>query len=538
MRILLQARHLVAFLLLLTTILLWRAQAFAVNCDPVSIQAIAPKKTTVSSATMTGTPSYCDVMASITTDKANGNVVNFEIGLPQASKWNSRFLFTGNGGFGGSIALDVGDLESGDYAVAATDTGHVDLVANDASWALNNVQAVKDFEYRAVHDATVSSEAIVESYYGGASFHSYFNGCSTGGRQALVEAQKYPKDFDGIVAGDPAIGDPFIDFNADAQQILQSGDNFIDSGATKLFNEAVLNECDGLDGVVDGLIQDPSVCNFDPATLECAAGQTANCLTPGQVASFNAIFAGAVDTHGKPLYVGYSASDVIESSDEDSAWGNWLTGCPATQPICLDPLFGTSASEPWTGEFPPLTSPGQWTFQEQVLRYFVFNDPNYDSRTFDFTSQKLINQVTNSVKRWGGNGLKANIKAFTNMGHKLLMFHGWSDPALSPYISVQYYNSVQAVLGSNTTDDVRLFMVPGMHHCQGLGPGPNIFDPLTPMTEWAEGGPAPNGIIASHHINDDLTKPIDRTMPLCVYPTLAQYDNVGPVDSSSSWSCP
>jgi len=531
------ARRFTVVLALIISILLNRSQVFAVNCDSASIQAIAPKNTTISSATTTGTPSYCDVMASITTDKAKGNVVNFEIGLPQASSWNSRFLFTGNAGFGGSIALDVSDLQTGGYATAATDTGHTAL-SNDASWALNNVQGVKDFEYRAVHDATVASEAIVGDYYSGASFHSYFNGCSTGGRQGLVEAQKYPKDFDGIIAGDPAIGDPFINFNASAQQILQTAGNFIDSGATKLLDEAVLSECDDKDGVVDGLIQDPSVCNFDPATLQCAPGQTSGCLSSGQVASFKAIFAGAVDTHGKPLYVGYSVSDVIESSPADSAWGNWLTGCPVTQPICLDPLFGPSAAEPWTGETPPLNSPGQWGFQEQVLRNFVFNNPNYDTRTFDFTSQKLINQVTNANKRWDGDGMKANLKSFTKLGHKLLMYHGWSDPALSPYISVQYYNSVQAVLGSSTTADVRLFMVPGMHHCQGLGPGPNNFDPLTPVTQWVEGGTLPNSIIASHHINDDPTKPVDRTMPLCVYPTLAQYNNIGPLNDSSSWSCP
>ena len=486
---------------------------------------------------MAGRPSYCDVMASITTDKANGNVVNFEIGLPQASNWNSRFLFTGNGGFGGGIGLDVGDLQSGGYAVAATDTGHTGL-SNDASWALNNVVAVRDFEYRAVHIAAVASEAIVGSYYSGANFYSYFNGCSTGGRQGLVEAQKYPTDFDGIVAGDPAIGDPFIDFNADAQQILQNSHNFIDSRAAKLFNEAVLSACDGLDGEVDGLIQDPSICNFNPASLQCASGQTTNCLSRGQVASFKAIFAGAVDTLGKLLYAGYSVSDVTESSSEDAAWGNWLTGCPVTHPTCVDPLFGPSASEPWTGETPPLISPGQWGFQEQFLRNFVFNDSNYDTRTFDFANQRLINRVTKTIQRWDGDGMEVNLTAFANQGHKLLMYHGWSDPALSPYISVQYYNSVQAVLGNSTTDDVRLFMVPGMHHCQGFGPGPNTFDVLAPITQWVEDGTLPNNIIASHHINDDPTKPVNRTMPLCVYPTLAQYDNIGPINASSSWSCP
>jgi feruloyl esterase len=231
-------------------------------------------------------------------------------------------------------------------------------------------------------------------------------------------------------------------------------------------------------------------------------------------------------------------SDIAESSSLDSAWGNWLDGCPVGEAGCVDPLFGIDVTEPWSAQVPAVTSPGQWNFQEQYLRNFVFNDADYDTRTFDFSDQTIINQVTSSIKRWGSNGMKANIKSFTNLGHKLLMFHGWSDPALSPYISVQYYNSVLTALGSNTTDDVRLFMVPGMHHCQGYGPGPNTFDPLKPLTQWYEGGTLPNSIIAVHHINDDSTQPVDRTMPLCVYPTLAVYNNSGPVDDVTSWSCP
>jgi feruloyl esterase len=353
-----------------------------------------------------------------------------------------------------------------------------------------------------------------------------------------VEAQKYPSDFDGIVAGDPAIGDPFLEFNANAQHILQSSSAFIDAAAAELFNAAVLQACDGLDGVVDGLIQDPSKCHFDPATLECAPGQTTSCLSAGQVASLEAIFAGAVDTQGKPLYVGYSVSDVIESSNRDAAWGDWLTGCPVTQPQCHDPVFGPASAEPWTAQDPSLGSPGQWNFQDQFLRFFVFNNPNYDTRTLDFTNQQLINQVTYAVNRWGGSGLTPNLKPFVAQGHKLLMFHGWSDPALSPYISVQYYHNAAAILGSTTTDSMRLFMVPGMHHCQGHGPGPNTFDAANQVIQWVEDNKAPNRIIASHHINDDRTQPVDRTMPLCMYPTTAVYRNTGPINVAASWSCP
>ena len=169
------------------------------------------------------------------------------------------------------------------------------------------------------------------------------------------------------------------------------------------------------------------------------------------------------------------------------------------------------------------------------LKYFVYNDAGYDSRTFSFADQTAIDRVQGTSARWGGDGMNANITSFTNKGHTLLMYHGWSDPALTPFVSVNYYSSVQAVLGSATSNNVRLFMVPGMHHCQG-GPGPNVFDALTPLTQWVENGVAPHGIVATHYVNNDPSMPADRTMPLCSYPELARY-NGGPVHESSSWSC-
>jgi len=181
--------------------------------------------------------------------------------------------------------------------------------------------------------------------------------------------------------------------------------------------------------------------------------------------------------------------------------------------------------------------PVWWDRQDSFMKYFVWSDANYDSRAFSFSDQASINKVSKETSKWGADAMNANLKPFVNKDHKLLIYHGWSDPSFSPLVSVNYYNSVQAKLGPTTSDSVRLFMVPGMHHCQGKGPGPNTFDELTPVQTWVETGVAPDGIIASHYANDDQSQPVDRTMPLCSYPEQAVYDGVDQVDNASSWSC-
>lgn len=528
------------FLLFATFTLIAPLTGYAGSCDTASIQAIAPSGTTIASAveTQAGRTNYCDIVATTTATGAGGDVINLQIGLPDASSWNSGFLFTGNGGFAGGIALDVADLQTFGYAVAATDTGHQGE-GTDASWALNNPQAVRDFDFSAIHKTTVIAETIVSGYYGNSTYNSFFAGCSTGGRQGLVEAQKYPSDYDGIVAGDPAMGDPFIGFNWNFQALLQSPDTYLDPDAIKLVDQTVTSECDGLDGVVDGLIQNPAACTFDPSSLLCPSGQTSGCLTAGQVATLKAIYGGAVDTHGNSLYPGYSVSNPAESDPTDAGWGVWLTGCKSLIPsgLCDLPNFNPTISEPWSSQSPPQLSPTQWLFMDGFLQNFVFNDPNYNPRTFSFSDQSSIDRVEDATARWGSDAMDADLTSFTSQGHKLLMYHGWSDPALTPYVSVNYYNSALAIVGSTMPDNVRLFMVPGMHHCQG-GPGPNFFDTVTPLAQWVENGIAPDGIIATHFLNNDPKQAVQRTMPLCSYPEMAQYNGVGPVDDASSWSCP
>lgn len=479
------------------------------------------------------------------TDASLHDVVHYELDLPAASVWNQKFKFFGNGEFAGSIPVNIADLRAG-YAVASTDTGH-QATGGSASWALSNLPAVQDFAYRAVHNSTVSAKALINVFYG-MPYHSYFVGCSTGGRQGLVEAQLFPGDFDGIVAGDPAIGDPLIDFNWNEQNILAGSSSYLDPAALKLVDQAVIKQCGDPDGPAEGLILNPPACAFKTSSLQCTAARTTGCLSAGQVASFNAIFEGLHDTSGEPLYAGYSMSDVgyfnsARVPPEDS-WAGWITGCSnaaLTGTACPLPSFSPTAPAPWSQTNPRIPPPSQWGLQDQFLKYFVFNDADFNSRALNLSDQTLLERIIGVSKRWGADGMNPELDAFVGLNHKLLMFHGWSDPALTPYISVDYYKSVAARLGGATTDNVRLFMIPGGEHCGG-GPGPNVFDEFTPFVNWVENGTPPDAIVASHYVNNNRANRVDRTMPLCQYAELPSY--VGPVGGAhnayniaSNWVC-
>ena len=513
--------------------LLARTVSASTSCNVTAVQALAPTNTTVNSAieVTTGPVPYCAITASMVSDPVLNDVINYAIDLPDPPYWNGRFLFNGNGQFAGVIGNITKDLSSG-WAEGATDTGHQSAEQTDITWALNNAPAVLDYEYRGIHRSASSSEQIITGYYGNSAYHTYFAGCSTAGRQGLIEAQDYPNDFQGIVAGDSPIGQPYLGMNWSSQAILASASSYIDTNAINLINAAVLTQCDGIDGVVDGLIQDPSKCTFQPSSLQCAPGQTTGCLSAGQVTALTQIYQGPVDNNGKSLYPGLSVSDPATSAPADAAWNTYVVGC--NTPTCMLP--DDSAAEPWANN---KRTPVNWTAQDSFFKYLIFDNVSFDSRTLNYSSQSNLDYITNTTAELGGEGENPNIAPFVSLGHKLLMYHGWSDPAFSPYISVNYFNAVQGVLGtgSATTNSVRLFMVPGMHHCQSSGPGPNIFDSLTPIFTWVEQGTAPDGLLATHHVNDIITQPVDRTMPLCSYPEEAVYNGTGQVNQSTSWSC-
>jgi feruloyl esterase len=521
------------------------------SCDVATIQNqiqnTAPPGTTIISAEIkTVLTTYCDVKGEIATSTGSqNNTVIFEVGLPDT--WFGAFLFWGNGGFAGSLqAVDSGTFDfllTFGLSVAATDTGHESSAGfydfMDASFGLiggqpgqYNLAADEDFSYRAVHLSTVASQAIVQAYYTPPFpiyFLSFFDGCSTGGRQGLVEAQNFPNDYRVIVTGDPSgIENTTGGFIWNEQAVLKSSAGYLSPSDIQLLDQAVLAECDGLDGLVDGLIQDPRKCHFDPSSLMCAAGQTTNCLNNQQVKTVQAILSGAVTNGNQSVYPGYSASD----PGGPDGWTQWITGSSA-------PQFGVA--EPWG---PPPASfgvaPFQWTFQDQDLKYFVFADPNYNSLNFNLRRKADIDALNASNNFFQSNADNTDLSPFFNAGGKLLIYQGWSDPAIAPMVSVNYYTAVANRLYggdfSQLQEHARLFMVPGMHHCGG-GPGPNVFDPLSPAVSWGLGSaPPPDQIIANHYVDNDQTKPIDRSMPLCPYPQAATYVS-GPVNQAGSWTC-
>jgi feruloyl esterase len=297
-----------------------------------------------------------------------------------------------------------------------------------------------------------------------------------------------------------------------------SGDSWLPPAQIAVLDAAVTKACDGSDGVIDGLIEDPRLCKFDPASIQCTGGITTNCLTAPHVATVKKIYAGATAA-GTQLYPGYMVSD----PGGVDGWILWITGY-------YTPIFGSAnpwGTVPTSFEFGPF----QFSFQDQFMKYFVFQDPAYDSLTFDFSNPADVAQLNAVITQFGGNGENTDLSPFFGAGGKLVMYHGWSDPALTPLVSVDFYSAMAKTMGGgfkHLQDDARLFMVPGMHHCAG-GPGPYAFDPLTPLIGWVEFGVAPDRIIGT-------VPSSGRTFPLCPYPTLAVFQG-GDVNDAADWVC-
>lgn len=501
--------------------------ALAADCTQPAIQAISLTNTTIVSATPQSDPPYCDVIGYVTTLHPGPNQVNFELTLP--AEGNGRFLFIGNGGLAGSLGFpevfpdfeDLTLLTNAGFAIAFTDTGHQGTFL-DGSWALDDQAKQDDFLFRGVHVTAVAAKTITNRFYGRQT-RSYFAGCSDGGREALVEAQRYPADFDGIVAGDPALGALMAGFNWNQERLTVAADNYLPADKLSLVDTAVLNSCDAADGVNDGLIQDPRRCKFDPARLLCSSDNSSNCLTPGQVASLRAVYGGATRTDGNIVYSGFTKSD----SAADGSWGTWITGLVAPD--------APGTSRPWSN---PDDSPWQFILQDQVLKFFVFGDPSYKSLSFDLNSNDnaRLHMVWN---RGGGEAESPDLSIFRDRGGKFIIYHGWTDSAVTPLETIRYYQTVSQQQGGldHTRQFARLFMAPGMQHCIGSGPGPNVFDPLTPLIEWVEKNVEPKRIVATHfQDNDPGTAVVTRTMPLCPYPETAHFKG-GDVTKASNWSC-
>ncbi|ATQ42416.1 tannase/feruloyl esterase family alpha/beta hydrolase [Caulobacter mirabilis] len=457
---------------------------------------------------------FCRVEATLKpTPKSN---VKVEVWLPDAGEWNGRFMATGNGGYGGSLGqprLAMRPSLHKGYVTAGTDLGHSGdgSTGEDASWALNQPELIADFGHRANHVTAVFAKAVTAAYYGKGPNYSYFHGCSDGGREALMEAQRYPDDFDGIVAGAPANAWPRLmtsmawswkSAHADAA-------SRIPDAKLPAIQAAALASCDKLDGVADGVIEDPRRCRFDPATIQCKDGDKDDCLTAPQVVALKALYQGPRDASGKPLFPGYPAG----GEAVPNAWTLWVSGEKAQHP----------------------------SFARSFYRNMVYSDAAWDFPA-NFDLGKALADTTKTV----GPTLASDnpdMSAFAKSGGKLILFHGWADAAISPYATIEYYDAVRSKMTPAKADGFsRLFMAPGVSHCLG-GPGPNSFDMLQSVVDWVEKGQAPEQVLATKYDNDYaalLDMPganVVRTRPLCAWPKVATWDGKGSTDEAASFSC-
>jgi feruloyl esterase len=433
-------------------------------------------------------PAFCRVAATLAPTSESD--INIEVWLP-SSGWNGKFQAVGNGGWNGNI--DTNALAAGvrrGYATASTDTGHQ---GGGGPWMQNREKLI-DYGHRAVHEMTAKAKAIIAAFYEADVRFSYFNGCSAGGRQALVAAQRYPDDFDGIVAGAPALNATGRASFAMwvAQNVHRSDASVVPPAKFPAINQAVLEACDALDGVTDGVIDNPKACTFDPAVLACKAGDSDACLTPAQVATVRTMYAPLVNPRTKEqIFPGLSYGSEL-------GWGTFAGKQP----------FGIGT---------------------QMFQYMVFNDPNWDYRTLNFDSHMALVDKTE-----GGqiNALNTNLKPFIANGGKLIQYHGWADPQIPAGSSSEYYDRVLTTTGAGVRDDYRLFMVPGMAHCGG-GTGTSSFDMLAALERWVEEGQAPDAIPASRVTSGT----VDRTRPLCPYPQVATYTGSGSIDEAANFVC-
>jgi feruloyl esterase len=431
-----------------------------------------------------------------------GGDIRFTLLLPE--EWNRKFVMGGGGGFVGQVQNQAAASVNAGYATVGTDTGHQGGVT-DAKWALGHPERQVNFGFLAVHRTAAVAKAIVRSYYGANETRSYFSGCSNGGRQGLMEAQRYPDDFDGIVSGAPAydftgVGAQFIkDIQAAFPDPRALNTQVLTPDVLKSVESQIVAKCDALDGVKDGLIDDPRACRVDVGSL---AG-----LTDAQRAALKTIYG---ETRNKDGVI-YPAQPV-GGEGEPAGWPAWITGGGAAAPGAAAALGAPSA---------------RFAFGTELFKYFVFDDPAWDYSTYEFSNFKKDTAKTATIL----NATSPDLDAFKTKGHKLLLWHGWSDPALTALGSIKYYEQVHA-RDPNAADYFRMFMLPGVLHCAG-GPGPDTADWTAAIDEWVEAGKAPERIVARKIVNGAVT----RTRPLCAYPEKAVYKGSGSIDEADSFVC-
>jgi feruloyl esterase len=455
-----------------------------------------------------------------------GSEIHFELLLPE--KWNGKFVFGGGGGFVGSVvnvaASLYGAMQSG-YATVGTDTGH-QAHSLDASWALNNMERIVNFGHQAVHRTAVTAKALIKAYYQKDIARNYFIGCSRGGGQALMEAQRYPDDFEGIVAGAPAYNWT-MGLGATMTQNMRTmypdpnnlQEAVIGPKEQELIESSYLEMCDELDGIKDGILNDPRQCKFDVATLLCKGEKTDRCLSQAQLNAVKTYYEGPKDSKGNPLYYGFP----FGGETGEGGWSLWVTGGLKYQDDNSDYQAGTAS------DFQaPVVPNAQHAFGTNVMKYLIYHDPDWTYKNYNYdTLREDAKLAANTL-----NATNPDLSAFRKQGGKLLMFTGWLDAGISALGTIGYYEDV-IEHDKTAANDVRLFMMPGVWHCFG-GPGPSYTNFLTDIDKWVETGKAPEQT-AAYWLDENFHPSGSRL--ICAYPKIAKYDGKGDLRDVLSFSC-
>ena len=458
---------------------------------PVAPGGRAPSRASVT-RTYGGLPAFCRVIATLR--PTNDSNITVEVWMP-LSGWNGKYQAVGNGAFRGSISHSAmaAALANG-YATSSTDTGHI---GNTAEFGLDHPEKVVDFGWRSLHLMAVLTKEVIAAHYDESLRYSYWNGCSAGGRQAMKMAQAFPEDFDGIVAGAPG-----QDWSGRAAGALRVASYLGSNPAARLSEDdrllvhaAAISACDAADGVVDGLIDSPQRCDFDPAVLQCEGAKNGSCLTVAQVGTVRMLYTSPVNPSTNREITGLVPGSEL----------NWTD-------------LGWTNSARSTGL--------------ELYRYLVYGDPNWTIDRFDFDTDIVKAEETDDETL---NALDPDLKPFFARGGKLLAYHGWSDAQISPLNATQYYERVVESVGSaeEVHDSYRLFMAPGMGHCGG-GEGPSVFDKMALIEAWVEEGRAPDHVLATKFGPEGE---VEMRRPLCAYPARAVYDGNGDPKREESFSC-
>ena len=495
------------------------------SCETLAqanLKSVVASDVTIAKAGLLATPAgdFCQVLGTI------APAIKFEVDLP-AKGWTQRYLQTGCGGLCGTLSVRINHsgnclpAQQGEMAVASNDMGHQNLSPGDASFG-EDAQKRIDFAYRGNHVTALAAKELIRIYYGRGPSYSYFFGCSDGGREALIEAQRYPDDFDGIAAGAPALNfqiqNSFYHGWMARANTGPDGKTILVASRLPILHRAVLTACDELDGLADGLLSDPRLCHFDPSVLQCADGApTDNCLTPAEVGVVEKFYNGPVDKDGTHFTIG-------------------------------QPQYGSELA--WAGVYVSQTAEQQTLSEGTASRssqYVIFpqvSAADGDIAKFPFTKENFARLYTLHPLYDATN---TNLAPFLKHHGRLILWHGWSDPHISPINTIAYYRGLQQQMSVAATNSfVRLFLVPGLYHCNG-GDGFSQFDILSPLMEWVEKHKAPAQILASQIADSparlpkssgpipDRNAPEIRTRPIFAYPMQAKYIGTGSVDDPANY---